>query len=192
MRVKPLRQINRKKIEEGVKLILEGIGADLSDENFSETPRRVADFFEEILSPKLGDEDYKYFTQHSEIVILTGIRAYSLCPHHLLPVVYDVSVAYKPHGSVAGVSKIVRAVLNEAAYPKLQERFTEDIANRITELTGSSDVIVVVKGKHYCMIMRGVKTDATVTTVATRGIFEREKNEVYRLLLSANQHPIPT
>lgn len=183
-----MRRIDRKKIEEGVRLILEGIGADLSDENFAETPKRVADFFEELLSPKLGDEDYKYFTQHSDIVILTGIRAYSLCPHHLLPVVYDVSVAYKPHGNVVGVSKIVRAVLNEAAYPKLQERLTEDIANKVTELTGSPDVIVVVKGKHYCMIMRGVKTEATVTSVAARGVFEQEKNEVYRLLLSANQH----
>ena len=165
-------QIDREKIKQGVRLILEGIGVDLNDENFKETPDRFADFLEELLSPKISVEDYKYFTSQGDLVIMKDIEAYTLCPHHLLPVHYRVYIAYIPRGKVVGVSKLARAVLDEARRLSLQEQFTEKLAQRIQELTESNDVMVVVKGVHYCMRMRGVKSNnSQVITSAIRGKF---------------------
>jgi GTP cyclohydrolase I len=165
-------KINREKIMEGVRLILEGIGIDPNDENFRETPRRIAEFYEELLSPKIGDEDYKYFTSKGDLVIVKDIQVYTLCPHHLLPVFYRVYVAYIPSGKVVGVSKIVRLILDEARRLNLQEQYTENVASKLQELVESNDVMVVVNGIHYCMRMRGVKTpNAEVVTSAIRGKF---------------------
>lgn len=177
-------KINKEKIVRGVQLILEGIGANIDDPDFRETPQRVADFYEELLSSKLTVEDYKYFSKHGDVVIASGIKAYGLCPHHLLPVEYAIDVAYIPKDSVIGISKLVRAVLEEASFPKLQEKFTEDVAERVIELVGNDDVMVVARGRHYCMIMRGVKSNALIVTTATRGKFRSHelKLEVLRLL----------
>jgi GTP cyclohydrolase I len=165
-------KINREKIMDGVRLILEGIGVDPNDENYRETPRRIAEFYEELLSPKIGDEDYKYFTSKGDLVIVKDIQVYTLCPHHLLPVFYRVYVAYIPSGKVIGVSKIARLILDEARRLTLQEQYTENVASKLQELVESSDVMVVVNGIHYCMRMRGVKTpNAEVVTSAIRGKF---------------------
>ena len=179
-----VNRVDREKIERGVLLILEGIGVNVNDPDFKDTPSRVADFYEELLSSKLTAEDYKYFSKHGDMVLAVGIKAYGLCPHHLLPVEYTVDVAYIPRDSVVGISKLVRAVLEESRIPKLQEKLTEDIANRVSELTGSGDVIVIVQGKHYCMIMRGVKSNAVIVTTAVKGVFEEQgrRLEVLRLL----------
>ncbi|MEM4904306.1 MAG: GTP cyclohydrolase I, partial [Desulfurococcaceae archaeon] len=168
-------KVNKEKIVKGVQLILEGIGVSVDDPDFRETPQRVADFYEELLSSKLTAEDYKYFSKHGDIVVATGIKAYGLCPHHLLPVDYTVYVAYVPENSVVGISKLVRAVLEEAGFPKLQEKYTEDVADKISELTGSGSVMVVVRGKHYCMVMRGVKSNAVIVTMTARGRFENHE-----------------
>jgi len=47
--------MNKKKIEKGVKQILEGIGADLKRKDIATTPKRVADMYEEILGGELKD-----------------------------------------------------------------------------------------------------------------------------------------
>jgi len=126
-----LEVIDKEKIKQGVKLILEGIGVDLNDENFKDTPTRVADFLEELLSPKITEEDYKYFTSKGDLVIVKDVDTYTLCPHHLLPVHYRVYVAYIPKDKVVGVSKLVRAALDEARRLALQEQFTERLAERV-------------------------------------------------------------
>ncbi|MEM4717545.1 MAG: GTP cyclohydrolase I FolE [Desulfurococcaceae archaeon] len=166
-------KIDKEKIKMGVRLILEGLGLDLDNENFKETPERVADFFEEFITPKLSDEDYKYFTSKGDLVIVRDITAYTLCPHHLLPVVYRIHVAYIPRDQVIGVSKLVRVIYDEARRITIQEEFTNNVASRIKMITGSDDVMVVVRGIHYCMRMRGVKSpDAEVLTSAIRGKFK--------------------
>lgn len=156
------------KVIEGVKLILEGIGISLDDENFRDTPVRYANFLEELLEPKVNSDDYvRYTASSSGIVMVSGIRAYGLCPHHLLPVAYEITVAYIPNGNVVGLSKLARVAKDEASKIQLHEQTAERIADRISELTGSSDVMVIVRAVHYCMVMRGVKAEGSETTVVT-------------------------
>lgn len=176
--------VNKEKIIAGVKLILEGIGVDPEDPDFKETPERVAEFYHELLLNKLSADDYKYFSKHGDMVLASGIKVYGLCPHHLLPVEYVVDIAYIPLSNVVGISKLIRAIQEEVRFPKLQEKFTEDVADRLVHLTGSSSVLVVVRGRHFCMVMRGVKTDATIITTATRGEFKNSslKHDVLSII----------
>jgi len=164
--------LKKEQIEEGVKLILEGLGCDLSDENFKGTPRRVADMFEEFILGNRYEEEPVRFTQQSDLVIISNIKSFSFCPHHLLPVVYNTSVAYIPKGKVVGLSKPVRVVYDATSQLILQEDATELIASNLIKLTGSGDVMVVMRGEHFCMRMRGVKANAVVTTSAVRGLFK--------------------
>jgi len=166
--------LKREQIEEGVRLILQGLNCDLNDENFKDTPRRVADMLEEFILGNKYEEEPVRFTQQSDLVIISDIQSFSFCPHHLLPVVYNTSIAYIPKGKVVGVSKPVRVVYDATSQLILQEDATELVAENLIKLTNSNDVMVVMRGEHFCMRMRGVKTNATVRTSAIRGAFKED------------------
>ena len=172
--------MDRAKIEQGVRLILEGIGEDPSREGLRETPRRVAEMYEEIFAG-LDQDVSEHFCvtfneQHQEMVLVRDIPLYSVCEHHLLPFLGRAHVAYIPgkHGRICGLSKLARVVDVFARRPQVQERMTSQIADTIVEYLEPQGVIVVIEAEHLCMSMRGVqKPGAITTTSAVRGIFER-------------------
>lgn len=181
--------VDKKKIEEAVKLLLEGIGEDPSREGLVDTPARIGRMYEEIFSGL--DEDpaihlaRRFTCENNEIVLEKDITFYSMCEHHLLPFYGKAHVAYIPNGEVLGLSKLARTVEVFAKRPQLQERMTAQIADAIMQELGCKGVMVVVEAEHMCMTMRGVKKpgSSTVTTVA-RGAFEDEamKAAFFRLL----------
>ncbi|MDO9556357.1 MAG: GTP cyclohydrolase I FolE [Coriobacteriia bacterium] len=169
-----------KMIEQGVRLILEGIGEDPSREGLLDTPRRVADMYEEIFAG-IGQEAAEHFCitfneGHQEMVLIRDIPLYSMCEHHLLPFLGRAHVAYIPgkHGRICGLSKIARLIDVFAKRPQVQERLTSQIADTLVTNLDPQGVIVVIEAEHLCMSMRGVrKPGAITTTSAVRGIFER-------------------
>lgn len=172
---------DQKKIEEGVKLILEGIGEDVTREGLVETPQRVARMYQEIFAGM--DEDAqahlsKVFTvDNNEMVVEKDIVFYSSCEHHLMPFYGKAHVAYVPNGKVVGLSKLARTVEVYAKRPQIQEQMTGQIADAIMEHLGPQGVMVMVEAEHMCMTMRGVKKPGSKTvTVACRGIFEENEN----------------
>jgi len=170
--------MDSEKIEAGVRLILEGVGEDLTREGLLETPRRVAAMYEEIfagLSQDAGSHLCVTFGEgHQEMVLVRDIPLYSVCEHHLLPFVGKAHVAYIPgvDGRICGLSKLARVVDVFAKRPQVQERLTSQIAETIVEHLKPQGVIVVIEAEHLCMSMRGVeKPGAITTTSAVRGIF---------------------
>lgn len=172
-------------IKEGIKIIFQGfkeeLGIDTNDPNFSETPERVERAYYEILSG--GKDTNKQIEEilaksfpsdgYEGPIVSTDIIAYSLCPHHLLPVVYTVYVAYMPskEGNIIGLSKINRVVEVLAKRLVLQEKFTKDIVDFMNKIKPHG-VAVYVEGIHFCMRMRGVKSQrAVVTTSHMSGCF---------------------
>ncbi len=177
--------IDKAKIERAVRMILEAIGENPDREGLRDTPRRVADMFEEILEGYDVSEEYTWFTETSDLVVLSGIRFFSLCEHHMLPFFGVAHVAYLPRGRVIGLSKIVRIVNKYARRLQIQERLTKQVADEVSQATGSPDVMVVTEAIHLCMVMRGVRTAAPTIVSAIRGAFERNpslKEEVYRII----------
>jgi GTP cyclohydrolase I len=171
--------MERERIEEGVRLILEGIGEDTSREGLVDTPQRVADMYEEVFAG-IGQDASAHFEvtfneDHQEMVLVRDIPLYSICEHHLVPFVGMAHVAYVPgkHGRICGLSKLARVVDVFAKRPQVQERMTSQIADTIVDNLAPAGVIVVIEAEHLCMSMRGVrKPGHTTTTSAVRGIFQ--------------------
>jgi GTP cyclohydrolase IA len=165
-----------KKIEKGVRLMLEGIGEDPDREGLRDTPGRVARMFAEIFSGigQMPSDVVKPLTgdTHDEIVLIRDIPFYGMCEHHLLPFIGKAHVAYLPKGSITGLSKLARVVDVVSRKPQLQERLTSEIADVIMETLKPRGVMVVVEAEHLCMTMRGVRKPGAITTTSVvRGIF---------------------
>ncbi|MCE5191989.1 MAG: GTP cyclohydrolase I FolE [Actinomycetia bacterium] len=170
--------MDREKIEHGVRLILEGVGEDPAREGLLDTPRRVADMYEEIfagLSQDAAEHFCVTFNEgHQEMVLVRDIPLYSVCEHHLLPFIGRAHVAYIPgkDGRICGLSKLARVLDVFAKRPQVQERLTSQVADTIVRHLNPQGVMVVIEAEHLCMSMRGVqKPGATTTTSAVRGIF---------------------
>ena len=167
--------VDREKVERAVRLLLEGIGEDVTREGLVETPARIARMYEEICSGM--DEDAKehlrktFTVDNNEMVLEKDITFYSMCEHHMLPFYGKVHVAYIPDGKVAGLSKLARTVEVYAKRLQLQEQMTAQIADALMEHLCPKGVIVMVEAEHLCMTMRGVKKPGTTTvSVVTRRV----------------------
>ncbi len=179
-----------KKIERAVRDILEAIGENPRRKDLLETPRRVAQMYEEIFSGIKQNPEKELEVildqKHHEIILLRGIPLYSVCEHHLLPFLGRANIAYIPkNGRVTGLSKLARVVDILARRPQVQERLTTQIAEIVMGKLKPLGVMVVIEAEHLCMSMRGVRMPGTMTvTSAVRGIFkENEKTRSEALAL---------
>jgi GTP cyclohydrolase I len=170
-----------KRIEEGVRLILEGIGEDPDRGGLRETPARVARMYEEIFAG-VGKDASQLVTvvegaDHDEMIMVRDIPLYSSCEHHLLPWVGKAHVAYIPNKAqqITGLSKIARVVDVLSRKPQVQERLTTEIADAIDRALTPRGVFVVIEAEHLCMTMRGIKKPGSRTvTSAVRGLFRSD------------------
>jgi len=177
--------------EQAVTKILELLGEDPTREGLVKTPSRVAKaltFLTEGYNqdPKEILNQALFTTSNDEMVLVRDIEFYSMCEHHILPIIGRVHVAYIPDGKVVGLSKIPRIVNVYARRLQIQEQMTEQIADAILETIKPKGVAVVVQARHMCMEMRGVqKINSTTVSSALRGLFksdERTRNEFYSLI----------
>jgi GTP cyclohydrolase I len=173
--------MDKKKIEKAVRDILQAIGDNPSRKDLLETPRRVAEMYEEIFSGVSQNPEKELEVildqKHNEIILLKGIPLYSICEHHLLPFIGKAHVAYiHRQGRVTGLSKLVRVVDALARRPQVQERLTTQIAEIIMSKLKPQGCMVVIEAEHLCMSMRGVRKPGTLTvTSAVRGIFQNNE-----------------
>ncbi|CDD66761.1 gTP cyclohydrolase 1 [Firmicutes bacterium CAG:882] len=189
--------MDKEKIKEGVRLILEGVGEDTTREGLIETPDRIARMYEEIFSGIDKDRiDVKdpdsivrdilsktFEAKEGQFILEKDITFYSMCEHHLLPFYGKAHIAYISSGRVAGLSKLARTVEEYAKRPQLQERLTAQIADAIMEYLHAEGVMVVIEAEHMCMTMRGVKKPGSSTmTYICRGAFEENDAAMLRVL----------
>lgn len=181
--------MDSKKIQQGVRLILEGLGEDLTREGLLGTPQRVARAFEEVCAGTSQDAsalfEVSFEANHHEIILVNDIEFYSLCEHHLLPFFGRAHVAYIPgeSGKVCGLSKLARVVNVFARRLQLQERLSNQIADALNDAVDPAGVFVMIEAEHMCMTMRGVKSPhALTTTIATRGCFTEDETQVQKVL----------
>jgi len=170
--------LDREKIEQAVRMILEGIGEDPEREGLKLTPTRVAKMYEEIFAGLGADPtevlQARFAEEHEEMIIVKDIPLYSVCEHHLMPFSGLAHVAYVPgaSGQISGISKLARVVDILSKRLQVQERLTTQVADTIMEGLDPQGVMVVIEAEHLCMSMRGVKKPGTVTvTSAVRGLF---------------------
>ena len=171
----------QERFENAVKEMLTIIGEDVNREGLVKTPARVYKAFKFLTSgyekdPKEVLNEALFESSNGEMVIVRDIEFYSMCEHHILPIIGKVSVAYIPNGKVIGLSKIPRIVDIYARRLQIQEQLTEQIADAIVEVINPKGVGVIVEARHMCMEMRGVeKINTTTTTSSFRGNFLKSK-----------------
>ncbi len=183
--------MDKEKIKRAVKDILEAVGDDPEREGLKNTPKRVAEMYEEILGGihRNPDDDLEVFfeKEHDEIILLKDIPLYSICEHHMVPFVGKAHVAYIPgNNRITGLSKIARVVDTLARRLQVQERLTTEIAEVLMRKLTPRGVLVVVEAEHLCMSMRGVKKPGIITmTSAVRGVFrtsQKTRSEALSLI----------
>ena len=175
-------------IENGVSLILKGLGIDMNDPNYTNTPDRVARWYVEMFAEQ--DTEWAIFPeQYSDFVLLRRHSLWTLCPHHLLPVEMVTSVAYIPGGYVLGLSKLARLIMDCNRGPILQEKFTSDVVEKIYEIcVGTQGAACFVEGIHGCAKYRGVRTTGSFITSKCRGKFDEDKRLQDRFFYLASDH----
>jgi GTP cyclohydrolase I len=167
---------------EGYTKILQGIGRlgyDIKDENFAETAARAAKGLHELIHDqrKVRHEvdaliAKTFPAKYTEMVISKHNTAFGVCPHHLLPVVYRISMAYIPVDKVLGLSKLSRLARLIARGPRLQEDLTHELSEILHRQLSSQGSAVYIEGLHMCMAARGVGAhEARLVTSGVRGVF---------------------
>lgn len=148
--------------------LLRALGRDVNDPHLSDTPRRVAGAFEEMLTPRAtswttfpNDEGY------NDLVLVRDIPFNSLCQHHLLPFRGIAHIGYLPGERLLGLSKLARALEMFSRDLQVQERLTKQVADWLSDLLNPRGVGVVLEAEHMCMSLRGVQSAGTTTRTAT-------------------------
>ena len=179
------------RMREAIKLLLSELGEDPTREGLARTPERVTKALEFLTSGYNTDisavlNDALFTVDYTEMVMVKDIDFYSLCEHHLLPFFGKCHVAYVPNGKVIGLSKIPRLVEVFSRRLQVQERFTNQLAETLSEILNPMGVAVVVEATHLCMLMRGVeKQNSFAVTSAMLGVFRsntRTRMEFFELL----------
>jgi GTP cyclohydrolase I len=150
-----------------------------TDDNFAETSGRAARAFVEMVRPtsEIRDEVDQmlartFAARYDEMVISKHNISFGMCPHHLLPVIYRISVAYLPDKRVLGISKLSRLVHILSRRPVLQEDLTQELSQILHERLETRGSAAYVEGLHLCMAARGIEShEARVVTSAVRGVF---------------------
>lgn len=160
------------KLESLCRELLLAIGENPERPGLQDTPRRWAAWWREFIDHEAGNT-FTIFPSANvdQMVVLTGIRVWSLCEHHLLPFWCDVAIGYIADGNIIGISKLVRIAKKHARRLQVQEHLVANIADEVARTSGSEDVAVTARGEHLCMQMRGVESEALMISHAMRGDF---------------------
>jgi GTP cyclohydrolase I len=180
------------RLEAIVRELLLELGVDIHDQHFRGTPARVARLYRELthgyrIQP--AEMLTTFASSHHELIVVSDINFYSLCPHHLLIYRGKMHFGYVPDGKIVGLSKIPRLIQGMAARLIVQEDLVSEIADTFTAQVKPLGCVVRATGRHDCVAVRGVKChEAAMTTVALRGVFQEKSSltEEFHQILSAS------
>ena len=190
-----MKDNKRKKLEANTRNLLELLGEDPKREGLINTPKRVAkawDFLTKGYTENLDDliNNAIFEGESKDMVIVKNIEFYSLCEHHMIPFYGKAHIGYIPDGKIIGLSKLARITDLFAQRLQVQERLTNQIAQCLQEVLNPRGVAVVLEGKHFCMLSRGVqKQNSIATSSSMLGIFrekESTRNEFLKLIQMSN------
>jgi GTP cyclohydrolase IA len=168
--------------------LLMALGADPEQEDLVDTPRRFADWWREFIEYDPGQTETCFEQREvGQLIVVSGIRLYTICEHHLLPFWCDATIGYIAERKLLGLSKIPRIAQQYAHQLQTQERLGAQIADEIRRVTESNDVAVLLKGEHLCMVARGIRSSGSMMTLTAHGKF-REVPEARAEFLALTKH----
>lgn len=184
----PASSIDTDRVADLIGQLLVELGEDPERDGLAETPKRVAAWWSDFLSPGSAPLATRFTEPHlaGQLVVVGGIGVWSLCEHHMIPMNLQVTAGYLAEEEVLGLSKFGRVAKHFAGRLQVQERYTREVAEHLAGVIGREDVAVAVKGLHLCMSMRGVRMEeARTTTVHSGGRFSTDPALAQQFLLLA-------
>ena len=170
--------IDKSKLEVVCRELLSLIGEDVNRPGLQDTPRRFANWWSEFIEYDSGCISTSFgMMTTDQMVVVSGMKVWSICEHHLLPFLCDISIGYITDSKLLGLSKFARVAHKHSHRLQVQERLVHNIADEIQTLTSSNNVAILGKGEHLCMQMRGIRTSGLMITSVMRGVF-RDKPEL--------------
>lgn len=159
-------------IEDHFRGIMEALDLDLADDSLMETPKRVAKMYVDEVCRGLWEDNFPKITTvenkfGSQMVMMGNITATSLCEHHFVTICGFAHIAYIPDKKVIGLSKLNRIVEYYGSRPQVQERWTEQVQMKLSELLETDNVAVMIDGVHFCIRARGIKDGTSVTRTSS-------------------------
>lgn len=184
-----LHGVSREAALKSVRTLLRYIGEDPDREGLVDTPKRFLKAWGDLFAGYERDPSvelertFEEVAGYDEIVVLRGAEFHSHCEHHVIPMRGTVDIAYLPAGRVVGLSKLVRLVDGYARRLQTQEALTAQIGDAIESVLEPRGVAVIVRARHQCMAMRGVRQpEAETLTQTLRGAFRDDPAEERRLM----------
>lgn len=178
--LEPTAASGEDRVQAIVTMLLLELGLDITSQHFRDTPRRVARFYREFTRGgrvKPAEILKTFRSQNGELIVVSDIQFFSLCPHHLLIYGGKIDFGYIPDGRIVGISKIPRLVQALAARPVVQEDLVSDIADAFMSEVKPLGCTVKAMGKHDCVAARGVRCpQATMITVDRVECFPKIRN----------------
>jgi GTP cyclohydrolase I len=178
-------QNNLKKIAQS---LIEELGGDVNCIELKDTPRRMAKMWKELFKgydiEQIPDVTVFPNPGYNQIILDQG-NFYSFCEHHLMPFFGKYYFGYIPDTNIIGLSKIARIVEYFSSRMQVQERLGNDIITYLQEKLNSRGMILVLKGRHLCKEMRGIKKEGLMITSVVKGVFETDdsaKQEFFQLI----------
>lgn len=175
------RAVSRDAAEAAVKTLLRWAGDDPTREGLRDTPKRVANAYQDWFSGYSSDpgaylrRTFEEVEGYDEMVVLRDISFESFCEHHMAPIIGRAHVGYLPSDRVVGISKLARVVDGYARRFQVQEKLTAQIAACINEILKPRGVGVVIDAVHQCMTTRGVhKRGVSMVTSKMLGTFRAD------------------
>src|SRR4051812_10634674 len=167
---------DRARAEKAAEAFLRALGVATDAPGLAETPRRMAEAYAEMLSPRSFDlTTFPNEEGYDELVLARDIPVQSVCEHHMLPFVGVAHVGYLPGERIVGLSKLARVVELFARRPQVQERLTTQVAGWLQDRLAPRGVGVVVEAEHMCMTLRGVRAPGSTTiTSALLGLVRED------------------
>lgn len=153
---------------QAVRDLLLALGHDPDSEDLQDTPRRVAQAYEELLTPRpFSPTTFPNDEGYDELVLARDIPFHSLCEHHLLPFKGVAHVGYLPGDRILGLSKLARVVEHFARRLQVQERLTKQVGDWLSQHLAPKGVGVVMEAEHFCMSLRGAQSHGATTVTSS-------------------------
>ncbi len=189
------RKPSRKQAEEAVRTLLLWAGEDTRREGLLDTPKRVAEAYQDWFSGYKDDpvaflkRTFEEVEGYDEMIVLRDIEFESHCEHHMAPIIGHAHVGYLPHNKVVGISKLARVVEAFARRFQVQEKMTAQIANCIQDVLAPKGVGVVIEASHQCMTTRGIhKSNVSMVTSQMLGSFRKDARTRAEFLRMIDNH----
>lgn len=199
--VLPPKPVSINDIEDGIRRLLIGLGQGDKREIMENTPRRVAEMYQDIINAPWCDIEipWKCFPNQDtdgkklmeDMIIVTDCHYVSLCEHHLAPALGIAHFAYVPNEKITGYSKIKKGLNYLARQPQLNERLLKQTLDVVEQVLQPKGCALVLQSTHTCLTCKSNAPSQEVVTVqGFRGVMKEESFRREFLTTAYGKRPV--